>query len=46
MQGEIDAPLRYDPTHRHLHIVDYETGQHALTQWQVLSRHLKAPVFY
>ena len=39
MRGEIDAPLRYDPEHPPLHIVDYETGQHALTQWQVLSRH-------
>lgn len=38
-QGEIDAPLRYDATHPPLHIVDYEQGQHALTQWQVLSRH-------
>lgn len=42
MQGEIDAPLRYDPTRPPLHIVDYETGQHALTQWQVLSRHSKS----
>jgi tRNA pseudouridine32 synthase/23S rRNA pseudouridine746 synthase len=37
MRGEIDVPLRYDPEHPPLHIVDYETGQHALTQWQVLS---------
>ena len=38
-RGEIDVPLRYDPEHPPLHIVDYDNGQHALTQWQVLSRH-------
>ncbi len=42
MRGEIDAPLRYDPEHPPLHIVDYDNGQHALTQWQVLSRHAKS----
>lgn len=39
MQGEIDAPLNYDATRPPLHKVDYEHGQQALTQWQVLSRH-------
>ena len=39
MHGEIDAPLSYDASHPPLHKVDYEQGQHALTQWQVLSRH-------
>ncbi|MCB1659460.1 MAG: RluA family pseudouridine synthase [Moraxellaceae bacterium] len=39
MHGEIDAPLSYDASHPPLHKVDYEHGQHALTQWQVLSRH-------
>lgn len=39
MHGEIDAPLSYDASHSPLHKVDYEHGQHALTQWQVLSRH-------
>lgn len=42
MRGEIDAPLRYDPQHPPLHIVDYEQGQHALTQWQVIGRQAKS----
>ncbi|PTQ88249.1 RluA family pseudouridine synthase [Agitococcus lubricus] len=40
--GEIDAPLRYDPLHPPRHIVDYEIGQSALTQWQVLARQPKS----
>jgi tRNA pseudouridine32 synthase/23S rRNA pseudouridine746 synthase len=39
MHGEIDAPLCYDANNPPRHHVDYEHGQHALTQWQVLSRH-------
>lgn len=42
MKGEIDAPLRYDAEHPPLHIVDYDNGQPALTQWQVISRHAKS----
>lgn len=42
MKGEIDIPLRYDPEHPPLHIVDYDDGQQALTRWQVLSRHAKS----
>ena len=42
MRGEIDAPLRYDPEHPPLHIVDYKQGQHALTQWQVIGRQAKS----
>ena len=37
-RGEIDLPLRYDPEHPPLHIVDYDNGQQALTRWQVLAR--------
>ncbi len=42
MKGEIDAPLRYDPEHPPLHIVDYDDGQPALTRWQVLARQAKS----
>ena len=38
MQGEVNAPLRYDPEHPPLHIVDPVAGQPALTRWRVLER--------
>ena len=41
-RGEIDVPLRYDPEHPPLHIVDYDNGQQALTRWQVLARQAKS----
>lgn len=37
--GSVNVPLRYDPTRPPMHIVDEELGSHALTHWQILSRH-------
>lgn len=37
--GRIDLPLRYDPPTKPRHVVDPVQGQHALTEWSVVSRH-------
>lgn len=36
--GEIDLALRYDPPSKPRHVVDPVEGQHALTEWKVLTR--------
>lgn len=37
--GRIELPLRYDPPTKPRHVVDTETGRHALTFWQVVERY-------
>lgn len=35
-EGEINVPVRYDPSRPPLHVADHEHPKHALTHWQAL----------